>query len=112
MTSRKDKLAEYERAWADADTNYVDDVLATGQDRSLKQAVDRNWWRHQANWADAATAALERNSAAIDAAFQAAKQANDDVEARRKAAGDFAKLVKASGQAASALSKLLDEVAK
>jgi hypothetical protein len=62
------------------------DVAAVGGRPELIQAIEANWWKHQANWAMAGAAAMDKNSAAIQSMFDDAKAANDAVEADRKAA--------------------------
>ncbi|NBW09623.1 MAG: hypothetical protein EBR82_16520 [Caulobacteraceae bacterium] len=111
MSDAGEKLVEFKRAWMDADTSYVGDIQKAGNDPSLVQEIDANWWRHQANWSMAATAALEKNSTEIQDLLRDAKQANDSIKAGRARAEEIGALVRKSSTAADALSKLLKAVA-
>lgn len=112
MTSRQKKLDEFARAWVDADRNYSADVAAAEGNAPLLQKIEANWWRHQANWSMAATAALEANNEKIQAIFDEAKAANDAIKEAREKAEGIAKIVRSSSAAATALSKLLEALAK
>lgn len=111
MSTAQDKLSEFQRAWMDADANYQKDLDATAGNGALAHDVETNWWIHQANWARAATAALDANSTAIDAAFQKAKTANDSVVAARKKAEGLIDAINGSSEAARALTSLLKALA-
>lgn len=111
MSSAADKLEEFRRAWMDADNNYQADMTAATGDADLTHDIETNWWTHQANWARAATAALEQNSAAVNACYTQAKQANDDTVAARKKAQDIVQIVGDSGGAAKSLTALLKALA-
>lgn len=111
MSDHLTKLKEFQRAWIDAEKSYVSDIMAAKGDMILIQAIDINWWRHQANWSMAATAALERTSPAIVSILNDAKDANDRIERERKGAANLAKIIRASSAAAKSLAKLLEAVA-
>lgn len=106
-----ERLAEFGRAWRDADDHYHDDVVAAHGDKSLQQQIDANWYQHQKNWADAGTAALETQSDAVDAAHEAAKTANDAVDAARQAAEDITAIIRKSTAVANALIGELQAIA-
>lgn len=105
------RLEQFARAWSDADTSYHDDIVAAQGDTALLNAIDTNWYHHQKNWADAASAALEIDSAAVEAAHQAAKAANDATAKARKNAEGLAAIIRKSAKAADALLAELKAVA-
>lgn len=111
-SARFEKLEEFSRAWVDADINYSADAAAASGNPKLIQKIAANWWRHQANWSMAATAALEKNNAEIRAVFDEAKAANDAIDAARERAAGMATVVRSSANAAKALGKLLEAISK
>ncbi len=111
-TTKDEKLQEFQKAWMDALTHYPQDMATAGTDAALRHEIDANKWKHQANWALAATAALEKNSPAVSDAFEAAKTANRTVAAGRKNAAKIAEIVSGSASAASALADLLKKASQ
>lgn len=111
MSDQLKRLLEFQRAWIDADNSYVADISAASPDAVLMQTVDDNWWRHQANWAMAATAALEQTNDLITALHKDAKALNDRIERERLGAKRIPKLVRDSSAVAGKLAGLLNAVA-
>ncbi len=111
MSSAQEKLVEFARAWKDADDNYSADVAKAAGKPDLIHQIEVNWWGHQANWAMAATAALEKTSPDIEKLTADAKKLSDDIVAAREAADKIVDIVKGSSKVAKALASLLKAVA-
>jgi len=109
-TSEAEKLQEVRRAWRDADDQYNADILAAAGDPTLTARIEANWWDLFSLWSKRNTAALEKNNAAVAAAYDAAKAANDKVEAGRAAAEKLAKTVAGVAQVVTALGTLFKAV--
>tara|TARA_R110002051_G_scaffold41530_7_gene86151 strand:+ start:42460 stop:42798 length:339 start_codon:yes stop_codon:yes gene_type:complete len=112
MSEQDLKLTEFRRAWMDADGHYVDDIRDANGDGSLIQAIEYNWWRHQANWSMAATAALEKTNPTIATLLQSATDLNNKIKDGREKAEHIVKIVGKSAKIAEALGKLLKAVAQ
>jgi hypothetical protein len=112
VTIKDTRLREFQRALQDATENLAADIAAAQGNAELIQKIQANYWKHHANWSMAATAALEKNNDRIQALFDDAKAANKAIKEARKKAEDIATIVRSSSNVATALTQLLENVAK
>ena len=110
MSSDSEKLAEFQRAWSDADDNYQSDLTAAAGNSALAHDIETDWWTHQSNWARAATAALDKTSPDIERAYVTAKDANDAVTDARVKAKGIVTIIQGSTKVATSLTGLLKAV--